>query len=157
MALFMSSVTYQYYSPVRFVNESNTARALFLIAAAVRRLTFIILTCKGKHFSSSLREIRLPWCHVMQIFHPYHPCLVSWYQFYIEWKKWALREEKKNPWKEIQPVSLFIGCPLSFRGAWFTLHCSRYLSSRRPGSLIFAPVLSFISLFLSVLVALLSD
>lgn len=161
VSLFMSGVTYPYYSPVRFVNESNTRRSLFLIPAAVCRLTFIILTWKGKHFSSSHSEIRLPWCHVMQIFHPYHPCLVSWYRFYIEWREWS--HEKRGKKKSLKRNTTYIFI--------------RRLSSFIPGCLIHvgllslstchlaAPALSyshpfffaFISLFRSVLVSLLSD
>lgn len=35
VSLYMSGVTYRYYSPVRFVNESNPTRCLLLIPAAV--------------------------------------------------------------------------------------------------------------------------
>lgn len=38
VSLYMSGVTYRYYSPVRFVNESNPTRCLLLIPAAVCRL-----------------------------------------------------------------------------------------------------------------------
>lgn len=159
VSLYMSGVTYRYYSPVRFVNESNPTRSLFLIPAAVCRLDIHHSHLERKTFFFVSPGDTSPLVSRYADISSVSP--LSCFMISVLYRVKGLSHEKwtkkKNPWKEIQPVSLFIGCPLSFRGAWFTLRRSRYLSSWRPGSLIFAPFLAFISLFLSVLVALLSD